>query len=116
MKTILPLVICLILLSGCAANDSIFVLAPQQTMLMTGKGPGQDGAINPYYGKKSTAVIQNRGSAALSIRIEQKGELIQITEIESRTTREIPLEAGHELYFDSRAASKAKLTFKPAIN
>ena len=49
-----------------------FELEPYQTMLMTGKGPGQDGSINPYYGQDCYAIVENIGVGEFSIRIQRE--------------------------------------------
>ena len=38
-----------------------FELKPSQSMLMTGKGPGQDGTINPFDGQDCYAIVENNG-------------------------------------------------------
>ncbi len=51
MKIIWALIYLVILVSTDAFVQTEFVLDPNQSMLMTGKGLGQDATINPYLGK-----------------------------------------------------------------
>jgi hypothetical protein len=48
MKTIILLLILNLALQLEVKAQTEFVLEPSQSMIMTGKGPGQDGTINPY--------------------------------------------------------------------
>ena len=52
---ILFLAICFFPQSEMLAQTD-FVLEPSQSMIMTGKGTGQDATINPYYGQDCFAV------------------------------------------------------------
>lgn len=54
-----------------------FELDTQQSMIMTGKGPGQDGTINPFYGEDCYAIVKNIGELEFSIRIQQDGKIIK---------------------------------------
>ena len=101
-------------LTACLSQETLFELESNQTMLMTGKGPGQDGAINPYYGSKSIAIINNVGKSYFQIRIQRKGEIIDILNIRKGEKKEITLLSDHELYFDAKDAARVKLDFKPA--
>ncbi len=56
-----------------AIAQDIIQLEPSQFMCIAGKGPGQDGAINPYLGSDSIATVENLGENAFSIRIESMG-------------------------------------------
>jgi hypothetical protein len=91
-----------------------FELEPSQSMLMTGKGTGQDGAINPYYGENCYAIVENLGKSDFSIRIQQKGKIIETIPISSREVKKVKLLKGYELYFDSNSKEKvnAKLDFE----
>ena len=46
-----------------AKAQTEFVLEPSQSMIMTGKGPGQDATINPYFGEDCFAIIKNIGKS-----------------------------------------------------
>jgi hypothetical protein len=103
----------LILFSACSANSSILKLGTAQSMSITGKGPGQDAAINPYGDQKSMSVIKNLGKNAFSVRIQDKGGgLIDVMELQPKEQKFFNLEVGYELYLDSDLPGKARVTFK----
>ena len=77
-----------------------FELDPRQSMLMTGKGPGQDGTINPYDGEDCYAIVENTGKTSFSIRIQQKGKIIKTIDISGGETKKFVLLKDHELYLD----------------
>ena len=77
-----------------------FELDPNQSMLMYGKGPGQDGTINPYAGEDCYAIVKNLGDVAFSIRIQQKGEVVETIPVSGMETKKIKLLVGQELYLD----------------
>ncbi|GAA0870867.1 hypothetical protein GCM10009117_00120 [Gangjinia marincola] len=56
-----------------APAQTKFTLTPQQSMIMTGKGPGQDGTNNSFFGEDCYAVVKNIGERKFSIRIQQDG-------------------------------------------
>ena len=112
MLRLLPFTLIVIILSACAANDSIFVLDPQQSMLMTGKGPGQDAAINPYNDSRSIAIVKSLNSGSFEVRVQAKGEIIEIVRVPGKGKVEVILEPGYELYLDTEMDAKAKVTFK----
>ncbi|MEY8848552.1 hypothetical protein AB9K26_07040 [Psychroserpens sp. XS_ASV72] len=99
-------------------SESEFELEPSQSMLMTGKGPGQDGAINPYYGKDCFAIVKNIGKSSFSIRIQQKGKIINTITIASKEVKKIKLLKEHELYLDANSKEKinAKVDFEKIDN
>ena len=88
--------------------QTIFELDGTQSMLMTGKGPGQDATINPYEGEDRYAVIKNLGDVLFSVRVQQKGQIIDIFPIESNQTVKYKLLVGQELYLDAESKNKAK--------
>ena len=94
------------------SQDNIFELNPSQSMLMTGKGPGQDGAINPFTGQKSIAIVQNLGGYVIQVRIQNNGTIIILDEVKEGSKKEFVLEPGYELYFDSTGKTKVQLDFK----
>ena len=97
---------------SCSSSKSMIELSPNQSMCMTGKGPGQDGAINPYYGELSFAIIKNKSDRPLGIRIQEGEKVILIKEIEQKSKAEIRLESNQQLYFDSQYGNKVSLSFK----
>lgn len=112
MKIFLPTLLFLLFLASCGSSDSIFELDPNQSMLMTGKGPGQDAAINPYTNEKSIAIVTNLGDTVFSVRIQHNGEILNDSPLLPGVTREYTLEPGYELYLDSEQKSRSKVTFK----
>ena len=109
------LILCLSIftqISSHAQND--FELEPNQNMLMTGKGAGQDGAINPYYGQDCYAIVENTGKSDFSIRIQQDGKIVEMIPISSKEVKKVTLLKGYELYLDSNSKEKinAKLDFE----
>ena len=86
-------------LYGVSAQTT-FELDPRQSMLMTGKGPGQDGTINPYDGEDCYAIVKNIGKLPFYVRIEKKGTLIDTFTVAKRETKKFILLAGQELYLD----------------
>ena len=108
MKTLL-LILCLTFLihfEGTAQTE--FELDPSQSMLMTGKGPGQDGTINPYSGQDCYALVKNIGERQFSIRVQQKGKIIKEISILKGELKKVKLLKGHELYLDPNPDGKAK--------
>ena len=112
MKKPFTLVLIFFISYSYSIAQSTFELSPNQSMSITGKGPGQDAAINPYLDKTSIAVIQNLGKNAFDVRVQNKEQFIEITEIKPGEMREIKLLQGFELYLDSEEEGKADIKFK----
>ena len=51
-----------------------FELKPGQSMLMFGKGPGQDATINPFEGQDCYAVVENLGRVECAVRVQTMGK------------------------------------------
>jgi len=85
-----------------------FELDPSQSMLMTGKGPGQDATINPYEGEDCYAVVENKGDLSLSIRIQNEGKIIEELIVPKMETKKVKLPKGCELYLDPNSEGKTK--------
>jgi hypothetical protein len=83
-------------------------------MLITGKGPGQDAAINPFSGENSLAVVKNLGTAPFSVRVQDKAGSTEEFMVPPGESREIFLLAGKELYLDSSLESRARVSFQKA--
>lgn len=96
------------------SQDNNFELKASQSMLMTGKGEGQDGAKNPFYGQDCYAIVKNIGTKKFSIRIQLKGKIIKTIPILKGEIKKIKLLKDQELYLDSNSKSKIKasLDFK----
>lgn len=109
-------VCCLMLLvAGAIQAQTTFKLDPNQTMLMTGKGVGQDATINPYYGKDCYALVENLSSRPFSVRIQKAGVLIDTLTIAKKEFKNILLLAGQELYLDSykEFSAKVRVDYRP---
>ena len=88
--------------------QTIFELDGRQSMLMTGKGPGQDGTINPFQGEDCYAIIENLGNELFSVRIQKDGEIIKIIAVKPKKKKKIKLLSGQELYLDSETKSSTQ--------
>ena len=88
--------------------QTVFELNSNQSMLMFGKGPGQDATINPYQGEDCYAIVKNLGDQVFSVRIQQKGQLLEITPVKANETKKIRLLVGYELYLDTESKNTAK--------
>lgn len=106
-KLLLPLFLLLFVNLELSAQAK-FKLDPRSSMLMTGKGPGQDGTINPYDGEDCYAIVKNIGKLPFYIRIEKKGMLIDTFTVAKRETKKFVLLAGQELYLDPNRSGVAK--------
>ncbi len=106
------LFILLLLAPFIGFSQSVLELDPSQSMCISGKGTGQDAAINPYLSTNSIGTIENLGANPFSIRIQQDGEILQTSTIEPGAIMAVKLLQGHELYFDSEMKTMAKIGFK----
>lgn len=100
MKTIILILSVILFTQLEATAQTKFVLEPSQSMIMTGKGPGQDATINPYTGQDCYAIIKNTGKRQFSIRIQQKGNIIEEISILKGQLKKVKLLKGQELYLD----------------
>ncbi|MFD1064116.1 hypothetical protein ACFQ1Q_12735 [Winogradskyella litorisediminis] len=114
MKILILIISTFTLTISTAFSQTVLELEPIQSMCITGKGPGQDGAINPYLGKDSISVIENIGKNDFSIRIQKAGKIIKTFSIKPKETRNVLLRKGDELYFDTEKSAVAKVDFKEA--
>ena len=103
----------IISLIACSSSEAIFELRPQQSMSITGKGIGQDAAINPYNDNTSIAVVKSLSKNPFDVRVQLQGEIIDRIKVSEYEEVEIVLEKGFELYLDSQSAAKASVKFKP---
>jgi len=106
-----------------------FVLKPSESYLMFGKGPGQDGAINPFsnYVKASSGrvisskdcfvTIKNTGISNFTLRIQKSNvnSVVELIPIQINEVRTLELYAGYELYTDANSEEMAsfEVLFKP---
>ena len=84
-----------------AQKENKFKLDPSTNMLMTGKGLGQDGSINPFAGQDCVAVVENLAKAPFSVRIQQKGIVLRTIAVDKKEMKRISLGAQEELYIDT---------------
>ena len=108
MKTIILLFALNLALQFEVKAQTEFVLEPSQSMIMTGKGPGQDGTINPYFGQDSYAIIKNIGKREFSIRIQQNGKIIEEISILKGELKKVKLLKDYELYLDPNPEGVAR--------
>lgn len=111
MKKLL-LIACFLLAFSQTNAQTEFVLDPSQSMLMTGKGAGQDATINPYSGQDCFAIIENIGTVQFSIRVENQGKIVEEIPIEKGEIKKVKLLKGYELYLDPNATSMARARVK----
>lgn len=92
-----------------------FVLEPSQSMIMTGKGSGQDGTINPYIGQDCYAIVKNIGKREFFIRVQQDGKMIEEISILEDEMKKVKLLKGYELYLDPNpeGIAKASVDYEP---
>ncbi len=114
MKNIGLLISCVLLMTMSAAAQTEFTVDPSQSMLMTGKGPGQDATINPYTGQDCYAIVENLGKYELSVRIQKKGEIIQEYLVIAGVTQKIKLLKNQELYLDPnpKKTTRARVSYE----
>ncbi len=108
-------ILCLVFLIHFGAySQTEFELDPRQSMLMTGKGPGQDGTINPYDGQDCMAIVENIGKRSFSIRIQNDGKVVEEIAIAKKEVKRIELLKGYELYLDPNpnGIAKAKVSYE----
>ena len=114
MKTLL-LVISIVFCVHVESNaQTEFVLEPTQSMIMTGKGPGQDATINPYRGQDCYAIVKNIGKRQFSIRVQFNGKIIEEIKIGKGEIKNVTLLKGYELYLDPnpKGIAKASVAYK----
>ncbi len=114
MKTPI-LVMCLVLLAYFDMTaQTEFVLEPSQSMIMTGKGVGQDATINPYFGQNCYAIVKNIGKRKFSIRVQQEGKIIEEISILKGELKKVKLLKDYELYLDPnpKGTTKASVDYE----
>lgn len=114
MKIRLLVGLFLFFLKGEIFAQTSIELPPNQSMLLYGKGPGQDATINPYDGEDCYAVIENFGRVAFTVRIQQQKTIVDTILIPVKSTKKIHLPQGHALYLDpaSNAVAKARVGYE----
>ena len=113
MKKYLFVFLAFLTFQAYAQDNTVLELNPAQSMCITGKGQGQDGAINPYINEKSSiGIVKNLGKNEFSIRIQKAGKIIDEITIQPKEKKEVKLLKGYELYFDTEKRAKVKVAFK----
>lgn len=114
MKRTLSFLVLIIFFQACSPKAAIIELDNQQSMIMTGKGSGQDATINPYAGEDCVAIVKKVGERTFSIRIQMEGKILETLDCEKGKKIEIPLLAGNELYLDPnpQGPSLAQVNYK----
>ena len=114
MKTRISILCLVFLIHFGASAQTAFELDPRQSMLMTGKGPGQDGTINPYDGQDCIAIVENIGKRPFSIRIQNDGKIVEEITIAKKEVKRIELLKGYELYLDPNpnGIAKARVSYE----
>ncbi len=97
--------------TGCGSSEDIFEVGAGQSMLLTGKGPGQDAAINPFAGNPCVAIIENLSNADFKARVVHLEET-KIFPVKEGQTVKVPLEAKSQLLLDALDTSKARVKFE----
>ncbi|RZS90564.1 hypothetical protein [Aquimarina brevivitae] len=108
MKKIIIVFLLILFIHLDAKAQTDFVLEPSQSMIMTGKGPGQDATINPYFGKECYSVVTNTGKREFSIRVQQDDKIIKEIAIAKGEVKKVKLLKDHELYLDPNPNGIAK--------
>lgn len=102
----------LLLMLSCGTQSTVIDLPPARSMLITGKGPGQDAAINPYAGTNSIAVVRNIGAFPFSVRVQDKEGNYEEFQVMPGEKRKVLLGKDNELYLDNYLETKAKVSFR----
>ncbi len=113
MKYLLSIFFAFTSIVAFSQEEVIFELDGVQSMSITGQGPGQDAAINPYEGQDTFAIIKNIGENPFSIRVKDASGKTTNTPIKPEEMKKITLLKGSILYFDSEKKTKTTLLFKP---
>ncbi|WP_430409665.1 hypothetical protein [Kordia sp.] len=117
MKKYILLFVLLFALQSYAQKDkTVFELKPSQSMIITGKGTGQDAAINPYKDRNSIAIIENLSENSFTVRVQYKGDIVKSFVMEGNKKTMVSLRKGFELYLDSNLEATAKVEFKDGVN
>lgn len=116
MKTLILVITIIVFAQVETTAQTEFVLEPTQSMIMTGKGPGQDATINPHSGQDCYAIVKNTGKRQFSIRVQKEGKIIEEITILKGEVKEVSLLKGYELYLDPNpeGITRASVDYKKA--
>ncbi|MAM28010.1 MAG: hypothetical protein CMC13_03225 [Flavobacteriaceae bacterium] len=112
MKKFILIVVIMLVFQIDTNAQEVLELDPGQSMCISGKGKGQDGAINPFMETGSVAIVKNLGENQFSIRVEYEGKVKEKIRLDpSRITRVI-LPKSHVMYFDNKLKTKTEVSFR----
>ena len=100
------------LLNCTAQEKQIIELGNNQSMGILGKGPGQDGAVNPFKTEASYAMVSNLGENEFSVRIQSGDKVLRTIPIKPGATKKIDLAKNEQIYFDTDLPTKTQIEFK----
>ena len=112
MKKLMMILGLVLAVNSFANAQTVIELKTNDSMCISGKGRGQDAAINPYLGERSIAVIENIGRNSFDVRIQEGRKLIDIIEVDGNEQKEFVLEKDYVLYMDADSRSTGKISFK----
>lgn len=92
--------------------QAVFELNPNQSMLISGKGIGQDASVNPFEGEDCYARVKNIGNEIFTVRVQQKGKVIELVSLKSKEIVKVKFLIGYELYLDTKTRKKAKASIE----
>ena len=98
--------------ASCGSKATVIDLPASQSMSITGKGPGQDAAINPFSGSNSIAEVKNVGDFPFSVRVQDAEGNYEEYQVLPGEKKEVFLLKGYELYLDNYLKTKAKVSFR----
>ncbi|MGB5981522.1 MAG: hypothetical protein WBG46_05200 [Nonlabens sp.] len=112
-----PLLLFLTLCLSCQTDvlaQTEFILDASQSMIMTGKGMGQDATINPFYGEDCFAIVKNLGKQEFYVRIQKEKKIIKQITVPKGETKKFKLLKDQELYLDPnpQGISKASVDYE----
>ena len=97
---------------SCGSKATVIDLPAARSMLITGKGPGQDAAINPFSGSNSIAEVKNVGAFPFSVRVQDAEGNYEEYQVLPGEKKEVSLLKGYELYLDNYLKTRAKVSFR----
>jgi hypothetical protein len=112
MKLFLPFILILLVGQSCSTSAELIELEEGQSMLILGKGAGQDALENPFEGESTVAIVNNRSRSSILARVITRDGTTGSNPIRPKRKRSLVILPGSELYLDSPVKSKVKITFK----
>lgn len=116
MKLIIRVLLVFFICLSFGYAQDVIELGSTQSMGISGKGPGKDGAINPYLDVPSLATVKNKGDHPFVVRIQEKGKILAEVLVAVDEKKLIYLKPGFEMYFDSTKPTEVKVSFKKYKN